>query len=457
MADIYGGKNKFKCLLSLIRHHSPELYGCINDLCLDGIFRSQRYKNTFLMPDSKLVKRISTMIDSDEDDKAVDAIKSLILKDHFSAKTLASAKLVGTMNDTVLKSPAEVAAKSKDTQLKTYDSKGQDVVVVLEYSGDVPVCVDGDKVESVKVGSGPKRGGAAPESKKSIDSILSTLVVKGDAKKTFVKFASAVAAAVAHLDNNKHTIHYLAANPILSFHFLTMNGSEHAPLKSSDIEKIDFESGMGDVDELEKLMSEVEFDRAFFNKINAKRGNLLQKKGDRNTLPGEIPKAYKSLIESDDCMKMHFGKCPEVKLLMDELRFLYEDAVNDWESVEEVLAHMSSINWNECERHSIMSDSKLYKCLVKCPEAFASGPALFVKSIYFLYTPINSKIEGALESSKNGGSAYGSMNPTAVSAAVFKGGAARKSMKSIKKSDKMSKFVNGLSKKQKDELKSLLK
>jgi hypothetical protein len=458
MSDIHGGKSKYKCLLSLIRHHSPELYGCINDLCLDGIFRSQRYKNTFLLPGKALVKKIADLIEDDKDNEATAAIKSLMLKDHFTAKSLASAKVVGTIDDKVLSAAGDVASKCKDTKMCTINSKDEPVVCILEYSGsDAPSSADGEKVESVKVGSGPKRGGAVPDSKKTVDSVVKSLTVKGDAKKTFEKFAAATAAIVAHLDNNAQVIHYLAANPILSFYFLTMNGSEHAPLKSEDFDKVDFESGLGDVDELEKLMSDVEFNRALFNKINAKRGNLLQKKGDRNTLPGELPKAYKSLIEGEDDMKLHFGKCPEVKLLMDELRFLYEDSVSDWDDVSDALVHLAAINWNDCERHSVMSDSKLYKCLVKCPEAFTSGPTLFVKSIYFMYTPINSKVEGALESSKNGGAAYGGMNPSAVSSAVFKGGAARKAMKTVKKSDKMSKLVRSLSKKQKDELKALLK
>ena len=456
MSSIQGGKNNYKCLYSLIRRESPVLYDCINDLCIDGLFRNQRYKNTFLMPSKDLVNKVKKMIDDDDDENAIKVLKSLILKDHWTKSSLSSAKLVGTVDNLVLKSPTDVAKACDKTNLKCKNSKDEDVIVVLSYSGPAPECVEGENVAPVKVGAKVMKGGSnVTEEKKHIDKVVSELYKKGNVDETLKNFASATASLVSHMCNNDVAIHYLASNPVLSFFFLTMNGSKHAPVKHDALVELELSKGLGDLDDLKEIMDTCEFDRSTFNQINTKRSELLQNKGDRTTLPGELVKVYEKLINSHDTFKNLFGKCPEVKLLMDELRFLYEDATSE-EELEELLVHLKSINWDNCARHSIMSDSKLYKSLVKCPEAFASGPTLFVKSVYFMYLPINSKISGALDASRVGGGAYANMNPMNINSAVFKGGAMNKKLTNMKSNSKLNKLVNTLSKKQKEELKKLL-
>ena len=458
MSSIQGGKNKYLCLYSLVRKECPSLYECVNDLCIDGLFRNYRYKNTFLLPpnNGELCKHIAKLIDDDKDEEAIAQIKGLMLKDHQSKKTLTKSAKIGTANNHVLKSPEKVAEDLTETKLVSVNKEGAVVNVVLKYNGArAPASEEGEKIMAAKVGANVRRGGGESDEKKELDAIVSKLHVHNDHKKTFNNFLHAVAKIVDKVNNKDHVPHFLAANPILSFAFLTMNGHENALIKVDELKEMDFDNQLGDVDALNDLMENAEFDRAFFNKINSKRGHLLQQKGDRNTLPGELPKAYKQLIAENETLNLLFGKCPEQKLLMDELRFLYDDAVNNDSELDDVIKHIKTINWAECERHSIMSDSKLYKSLIKCPEAFVSGPTLFVKSIYFIYIPINGRIEGALESNKNGGAAYGSLNPTSINAAVFKGGAARRAAKSGA-STSLSRFVKTLSAGQRTQLKNLL-
>ncbi len=458
MSSIQGGKNKYLCLYSLVRKECPSLYECINDLCIDGLFRNYRYKNTFLLPDNNgaLCKHIAKLIDDDKDEEAIAQIKGLMIKDHHTKKSFVKGAKLGNANNMVLSSPEKVAEDISDTKLSTVNREGQVVNNVLKYSGSkAPAFEEGEKIMATKVGEGDRRGGAESSDKKELDNIVDSLFDKSDYKKTFNNFLHAVAKIVDKLDNKDHVPHFLAANPVLSFAFLTMNCHDNALMKVDALKELDLDSNMGDIDALNDLMENANFDRSFFNKINTKRGHLLQQKGDRNTLPGELPKVYKQLISEDDTLNLLFGKCPEVKLLMDELRFLYDDAVTNASDMSDVIAHIKTINWSECDRHSVMSDSKLYKSLIKCPEAFVSGPTLFVKSIYFVYIPINGRIEGALENNKNGGAAYGSLNPTAINAAVFKGGAARKASKSGASSS-LSKFVKTLSAGQRSKLKDLL-
>ena len=43
-----------------------------------------------------------------------------------------------------------------------------------------------------------------------------------------------------------------------------------------------------------------------------------------------------------------------------------------------------------------MTDTKLYKNLLKFNEAFISGPLLFVKSVYLIYITINDHIQESI-------------------------------------------------------------
>jgi len=449
-------------LLTLIRKNSNKFYDCVIDLCLEGLFRSQGYENTLLLPGDKLVEHIANLIESDKDDEAIKIIKSLILIGHYKTKdSLASAKVVGTLDGTVLKKPSDVASECSDTKLKTFGRNGEEAVFVLKYSGaKAPECVVGEKVMPKRLGAGGKKGGAGEvsEDKKYLDDIVDKLNVNNKPEETFANFTKAVAVLLSnYAEDDKKIIHYLSANPIVSFFLLTMNGHSKAPISMDVLKEKDVHNSLADVGKLEKMMSECQFDRSLFKEINEIRNHIRRDKGDKHNLIGAITDGYHKLLKLDSPLKELFGDCPDVKILMDEIRFLYDDAVHSYDDMSYAIAHLKSINWDKCKEHTILTDSDLQKCLGKCPGVFASGPSLFVKSMYFMYIPINDSIVGALDNSKSGGSAYGSMNPSHITSAVFKGGAARKSMKKVaSKDNKMKKLINSLSSEQKCELKKLL-
>lgn len=73
-----GGKDQYMCLLGLIQREARPLYDVICELCMNGTFLTQRYQNTFLMPSKDLIKSLEKMVAADEDEQAIDHIRSLI-------------------------------------------------------------------------------------------------------------------------------------------------------------------------------------------------------------------------------------------------------------------------------------------------------------------------------------------------------------------------------------------
>ena len=62
-------------------------------------------------------------------------------------------------------------------------------------------------------------------------------------------------------------------------------------------------------------------------------------------------------------MQDEFKEHISTKLLMDELRFLYEDAISCEDDYDDAITHLKSINWADPKKHSIMTDTKVYKNL----------------------------------------------------------------------------------------------
>jgi hypothetical protein len=461
--NLSGGKNKYVCLYSLVKRECPDLYKSINELCIDGIFRNQRYKNTFLMPDAKLCKHIQSMIDADKDEEAIQAIKSLIIKGHHTKASFKKGATVGTLNDDeVLSDPEAVAEHLTGSDKSTYTKEDHKVTVVLNYKGDKPPATKKveTKVPSERVGAGPSSQKHMNTHHSHLSKTMDKLHDKSSAKKTFKNYSHAVAKLLALLEGKNelhHAKHFLAANPVLSFAFLTMNGHQGALISTEDLNTVELNGHDGDLDLLEKCLGEPEFERSLFTETNKERAKLIQEKCEKSTLPGAIHDSYKKLInKASKDMQDEFKDSIDVKLLMDELRFLYEDAISCEEDFDDAITHLKSINWDSPKTHSIMTDPKVYKNLLKCQEAFVSGPLLFVKSVYFMYIPINDNIQASIEKAKSGGSNWGGVNPSSLSSVVFKGGKARSSMKHNASKHKMSsikKMLTGLSKAQKEELK----
>ena len=121
------------------------------------------------------------------------------------------------------------------------------------------------------------KGGAHSVELKQVREITEKLIVKDNAKKTVDNFFKAVAGALIQLQKEEDTDSfekakfYLAANPILSWFFLTMPGSEYGLIKEAHLKDFDHEKVV-DLDIISECANnDYTFDQILFKKINQHR------------------------------------------------------------------------------------------------------------------------------------------------------------------------------------------
>lgn len=470
-----GGKDKYMCLLSLIRRESPKLYEIISDLCLDGTFRTTRYLNTFLMPNEKLIEKLSKMVDDDKDEVAVEHLRSLIIKgSHEIGDFKKPAKDVAfhTMQTgtKILKSPADVASHLiASKKVIIYDKKNdKPSFIVYEYKGDsFPETEEGKKKGGMILTSS-YNGGQEDKDIEELKEITKDLIVDNHPEKTMSNFFNAVSGVLAILENEDskenydNAKFYLAANPILSWFFLTMPGNKDALVKAEHLKGFKSSESSDPKIISECMENNYSFNKDLFKKINSNRSRLISEKGDKTSLMDGIQSCYQKNLEDmreKKSIDSVLSSNVELKVLMDELRFMYDNCVKHWEDIDDTISRLGNIDWNHPKKDIILCDPEMYKNdLVKGTEAFTCGPVAFVKSVYFLYIPLTEMIQEQLEEMtkqhKKGAGISGG-NPNNHNYITFKGGAARKMSK--KSSDlKLESLVKVLSHSQRCALKNML-
>lgn len=417
------------------------------------------------------------MVDKDQDDAAIHAIRSLLLKQHYSLDDFKTKDIViGTLQigSKVLKSPSDVGKLLKDSKKSVYGAPVNKTssFIVYQYTGDkFPDTVDG---ESKSVPFSHKGGNSIEiDRQNKIRTLVASFYVKKDLKSTIDNYFRAVAGLLIQLQDEDHSNDvsglfgrakfYLAANPVLSWSFLTMPGNENSFITIDHLNKLDIKKVVGT--EIIKECSHVDytFNKDLFKSINAERSKLLNERGDKSSLMGSILKSYESMngeLYKHKSIDDQLHSNTQIKILMDELRFMYEDSVSEWSDLDDAITAVSSIDWSKPRKYHVLTDSDVYKnSIVKSTEAFESGPQSFVRSVYFLYIPLTEGIESQLtdmikqhlDNAKKGG-VYGGSSSSTI---IFNGGAARK-LQSKSDSVKLESLVRSLSKAQRESLKSLL-
>ena len=266
--------------------------------------------------------------------------------------------------------------------------------------------------------------------------------VAGNGERTVKNYFHAVAAALAMLQNKdmdrfNQAKYYLAANPILSWFFLTTPGRKDSLVKLSEIKDLDqWQSSNLDIIKEAECAEDYKPNSEVLRKNKSHRSDLLSNSSDKASLVPSINTVYDKWAKDANnlnSLNESLANNIELKILMDELRFRLEDSVTNWSSVEDTISEIGSVNWVKPEKSKVICDPKIYGKKLKSVEVFVSGPVSFVKSIYFLYVPLTDSIEEQLEKAKSGGGINGG-NPSTMSNIVFTGGAARKQLK--KHSDK---------------------
>jgi hypothetical protein len=464
---ITGGKSKYVCLLSLIKAERRSLYDIICDLCLDGTFRSSRYQNTFLMPSEKLVKHIEQLVDKDEDVKAIDVIRSLLLKGHLSAKDFKTGANIGTLQfgSFVLAEPDVVGKNLSDSKKSVITTReGAFATFVLDFKSDTPPkTIEGKSGGMTLVNRASGGNGGVNESAVLIKDITQRLIVRDNADATIDNFFKAVSGILIGLQRDHperfvRAKYYLAANPILSWFFLTMPGHSD-PLAPIDMLK-DFQwqavSDLSIIKEAENV--DYTINKELLKKIKSQRTHILNK-GDRASLVKMIGEAYHGLVKDAHdagAVDSMLATNVQLKMLMDEIRFVHEDAMKTWAQMDDTFDTLGMVNWSNPKASMVICDCDTYeKHLTKGVEALMSGPMTFVKSIYFMYVPLTETIEDQLIKGMAGGAILGG-NPANINNVIFTGGAARAQLQKKCGDLKLTSIVKMLSKQQRDALKGML-
>lgn len=458
----YDKKEHATSLLTLIKHQSFDLYNLICDLCLDGTFRSQRYQNTFLMPSDKLIKKIEHLVQSDKDVEAINAIRSLLLKGHLKKADFKKDARIGTLQfgSYVLTDPEEVA-KHIETHGKSIiaTKDGSHATIIFKYSGDdVPKTTEGKSGGFIPVGI--TIGGN--DNDKQIFKDITQKLKHGDDPKIIVEnFFKAVAAILSYLETEDASRYsrakfYLAANPILSWFFLATPGRSDSLVKCSELNDLEWSAVLKPMDIIKQAERSDNYipNKSLLKKIKLERCQLVSE--DKASLVKMINGAYRKLLPEatkEKSIDDNLAKHPDLKILMDELRFMHDGSVSEKCLVEDAISDLGAIDWNNPQSHKVICDASMYENKVKGVEAFLSGPHTFIKSIYFIYIPLNDAIEEQLMNSMKGGSIIGG-NPSTINNVVFTGGAARKQLHAA--DVKLSAFVKVLSKSQREALKAML-
>lgn len=195
---IVGGKSKYVNLFVFIKHESRKLHDIIEDLGLAGTFRSTKFQNTFLIPGAKLVKYIEDLVEQNEDVKAIDLVRSLLLRGHLNLSDFKKGANIGTLQfgSYVLADPEEVCkniADSKKEIIVTRDNAY--ATIVFNYKGDeAPKTVKGKSGGLVPVTA--KFGSGVNEDAEVVRALTKELIVRDSVNTTIKIFFRAVTAVL---------------------------------------------------------------------------------------------------------------------------------------------------------------------------------------------------------------------------------------------------------------------
>lgn len=464
---IVGGKSQYVSLLSLIKNESKALYKIVDDLCLDQMFRSQKYKNTFLMPNDTLVKHISDLVEKDDDIKAIDLIRSLFLKGHYQPKDFTKGAKIGTLQYTpsVLSQPEEVAKHIKASQKTIIATReGAHATVVYQYDSKVAPATGAGVTGGLEL-VGTISGGELNDARhKAFKDLTKKMMDSKDPSKIVDRFHAAVHKLLVKIESDKEKVervkYYLSYNVILSWFLLTMPSKNDPVIKLDEDEIKNFPvDDMAPSNSLWNKFKNEPVDNVKILADNKKhRGDCIN--AGKPIMLSKIKECYQDHLKHETIARAYPGQNgANLKMLVDELRYTYGDIkyISNIEHIDDMVHSLLRIDWNEPSRYLCVCCPSTQTDLKLCPEVFLSGPMCFVKSLYFLYVPVTKSQEESLMKQIDGGSISGG-NPAEIRSVIFTGGSlsAHTNATTVAHASRMEQFLGGLSAEERAQLKEML-
>ncbi len=462
-----GGKSVYQNLLCLIKDKAPRLHNVISMVCIEGTFRNDKFANTFLMPNDKLIKHLEKLVDTDKDKEVIEILRSMILKGHLSKSEFKKDAVIGTIQygKRVLADPAAVGKLLNQTSDKIVNIRTNAIVsIVYEYAGDVPPeTTEGVETRPVPVVAGGMHI-VKNEDFEAVKNFSDKLVIHGDKKATLCNFFKAVSAGLAYLkEADIERFHkakfYLAANPVVAWYFMTMQGCEYALLKPQEVKKIQLQLVSEEVIREAEHSNHYKFNNELMQELLRLRKEMIDNT-DKGHIAQGIKAIYIKMLPKFIDAGVFIKDIPiDLKIRMDELRFMHENSVNSFDEIEKAITDLSfTKNYYDAKSCITIADEEFLNMAVQPKELIASLHEAYIRSIYLVYMPLTEEVEAKLSKlleTRCGGAITGG-NPASINTVVFSGGAARRALVKIARPHDLKALVRLLSAKEREELKQLL-
>jgi hypothetical protein len=404
-----------------IKDNHKSLHEVIDNLCSEHLYSNSR-RSTYLIPNEKLVKKIKAKTE----EEALEMLKSLIFKGTHSLDD--TEDLYNLLHNKV-EDLSKLHNSMKQVKLDLWRDK--DTKMVYEFAGDdVPASVSVER--KARGGYGMPygeeaydahqiEGGAAKGSSNSVSErvrltkLLTDEFTENPKCGIFMKKTASLVNYLKHNDKETYdsVCHLVDNNPMVTWFLLMEIGKTENLIVSNKLFNNWFETGNGlpvnNPSEIYNSCFENVVDQSSLSTINKIRKNLLEFKCSKVELPKEVVKQYKEFVSSNVSnypvlLKEVYKNDPLLKLLQDEVRYLYGD--NEFFCDNELVQSLSTIVWKNKTREQDLTicDDSLYKQLIQPKDFFLSGIFNFVNSQSLLYVPLNNEKHEKIQSTISGGS-----------------------------------------------------
>ena len=375
-----GSKQKYCNLYAFVKKNNKDLFSLIDDLCSENLFK-QRYPLTFLNPSKDLVKILEKLVDSGEQEKGLEKLKSLFI---YGKHDTLNKELI-SYNKKKITNVDDLSKLKKTSNFNQWE--GRDTMSVFDYTlSDFPK--EGSDIEKPPI---TKKGTSEHNLRvKYTHELIENYLSSENLKPVIYKLNSLLKFVKSHDEKSFESVKLLLdSSPIVSWYIMVQPTKSNNKHISDDLFN-EWVNTLGkqvlpETTTLYELLNSNDYENKKLKDISNKRKSIKEV-GLEETLK-EIHAAY-----DNDYHKM----------LEDELRFRFSD---EEELSREHVVELNLVDWDN-PKNSLILLNRLPKSNILRSEIMNIIKE-FLKTNAFLYTPYNQTV---IEKIKNtfSGAGYGS-------------------------------------------------
>lgn len=363
MSQSYIQNTKSNSIYNYIKKNNKDLYEVIKNTGTKNIFMKSNI--TFLMPTGKLLAQI---LESSPKD-AIHLLKQLLLIDTINDLSTFT-RNVYNIYELKLDNPSNLSLKMDPSwNSNKYCS-------VFLYDGETVPEASNITLSKQKTNKSNTTNFKLHRYKSVLDKYKKYIKNNKQGVNPFVMELAIILSLVkSNTEKYLEICQLMDNNAIVSWFIIMQIGLEDNPILSNDFFKlktIEHPAPHHEYNEAFEYTNPSISGQNWFKNVSNIRKKLV------NYFDISLPEQILNAYESD-----------YMKLLQDEIRFKYRN-VSDYYYMD-IINELEIIDWNYPQNHIIFGNEELCKYLIQDEDKFYSGPVKFVKSIYFMYRPLNKK------------------------------------------------------------------